>query len=199
MPAMLRTGLRALSLAVLLTSALIWLLLSEYAPQGAGAALPDGGDFVLQSADGPLDSRALRGRVLLLYFGYTSCPDVCPTTLTDMGKAIASLTPGEQQRVNGIFVSVDPARDTVERLAAYAPYFHPRILSATGNEAHLLTVTSRYAATFRRVPIEGSESYAMEHPASVYVIDPGGQLVQRIAHGSPQAVWQRAIRDALSR
>jgi protein SCO1 len=195
----LRTGVRALSFAVMVTSALLWLVLSEYAPRGAGASLPPGGDFVLRSADGPLDSRTLRGRVVLLYFGYTFCPDVCPTTLSDMGKAIASLTPAEQERVRGVFVSVDPARDTVERLAEYAGYFHPRIVGATASEADLLALTARYAATFRRAPLEGSDGYVVEHPAAVYVIDPVGQLVQRISHGSPQAEWQRAIRSALTR
>ncbi|HEX5659775.1 MAG TPA: SCO family protein [Polyangiales bacterium] len=195
----LRILVRALSLAVLVTSALMWLLLSEYAPRGAGAALPKGGDFVLQSAQGPLDSHSLRGQVVLLYFGYTFCPDVCPTSLTDMGKAIQSLGAAEQARVRGVFVSVDPARDTVQRLAEYAPYFHPRIVGVTGDEASLQALTSRYGASFRRVPNEAGEAYSVEHPSSVYVIAPNGELVERIAHGSPLEVWQHAIRDALAR
>lgn len=185
-------------LAIVVTGALMTLLLSRYAPRGAGLTMPAGSDFTLQSADGPLDSRALRGQVLLLYFGYTFCPDVCPTTLSDMGKAIASLTRDEQRRVRGVFISVDPARDTIPRLAEYASYFHPRITGATGDEAALLTLTASYGATFRRVPSESGEGYAVEHPAAVFVVAPEGRLVQRIAHGSPPTAWQHAIRDALS-
>jgi protein SCO1 len=187
-----RTVVRALSLAIVVTSVLTWMVLSP-----GSASMPEGGDFVLQSADGPLDSRSLRGQVVLLYFGYTFCPDICPTTLTEMGKAIASLRPDEQQRVRGVFVSVDPGRDTPERLAEYAPYFHPRIVGATSNEHELLALTARYGATFRRVPRNDGEGYAVEHPASVYVIGRDGQLVERIAHGSPLSAWQKTIHDAL--
>ncbi len=191
----LRLAIHALVLALLVTGALMWSLLSER----AGALLPSGSDFTLQAADGPLDSRALRGQVVLLYFGYTLCPDVCPTTLSAMGTALASLRPEEQQQVRGVFVSLDPVRDTVERLKDYAPYFHPRIVGATGSEAQLTSLVTSYGATFRRVPLEDGEGYAVEHPSSVYVLDPSGRLVQRIAHGSSLATWQYAIRDALSR
>jgi protein SCO1/2 len=190
--------LRALALAVLVTGALMYVLLAPYHARGV-AALPEGGDFRLQSADGPFDSRSLRGQVVLLYFGYTLCPDVCPTTLTDMGKAIGSLSREQQQRVRGVFVSVDPARDTVERLRDYAPYFHPRIIGLTASEQELLALTARYGATFRRTPLEDGEGYSVEHPSSVYVIDPAGQLVQRIAHGSSLRVWQETIDSALAR
>jgi protein SCO1/2 len=188
--------LRALSLALVVSGALMWLLLSEYAPRGA--ALADGGDFVLESAQGPLRSHDLRGDVLLLYFGYTFCPDVCPTTLSEMGRALRSLSDAERARVRGVFVSVDPARDTVQRLADYAPYFHARIVGATGSEAQLRELATRYGATFGRVPLDDGEGYAVEHPSSVFVVDPEGKLVGRIAHGSPLATWQHAIREALS-
>jgi protein SCO1/2 len=188
----------ALALALATSSVVMWMVLSRHAPSGSASALPEGGDFVLQSAAGPVDSRAFRGQVILLYFGYTFCPDICPSTLSDMGKAIRSLSAEEQALVRGVFVSVDPERDSLARLHEYAAYFDPRITGASGDEQELMSLLSRYGATYRRVPLEDSEGYAVEHPGSVYVLDARGQLRGRITHGSTQPEWQRAIRGALA-
>ncbi len=95
---------------------------------------PPGGDFVLQSWAGPVALSDLRGKVVLMYFGYTWCPDICPTSLALMSAAFGELQPEQLERVQGLFVSVDPARDTTQRLKEYGAYFHPSILGVTGSE-----------------------------------------------------------------
>ena len=80
---------------------------------------PQGGDFTLQAASGPIELQAQRGKVVLIYFGYTFCPDICPTNLMLMAQALNALDKDELARVQGVFVSVDPERDTLARLAAY--------------------------------------------------------------------------------
>ena len=125
---------------VLLVGVLVWLL-NPWAPaiQPLGrhralelAARPTGGDFRLQSAAGPVDLKNLRGRVVLIYFGYTWCPDICPTNLAFIAAALKSLAPEDLARVQVLFVSVDPERDDAQRLAQYTGYFHPQILGLTG-------------------------------------------------------------------
>ncbi len=86
---------------------------------------PLGGDFTLQSVAGPVSLKDLHGKVVLLYFGYTKCPDVCPTSLSFMTQALNEMTDDELAKVQGVFVSVDPKRDTVESLKEYVEYFHP--------------------------------------------------------------------------
>ena len=96
------------------------------------AAPPQGGDFTLDSVAGPVRLADLRGQVVLIYFGYTTCPDICPTNLAFLAAALRELTPDELQRVRVLFVSVDPERDDTPRLAVYAAYFHPNIQGVTG-------------------------------------------------------------------
>jgi protein SCO1/2 len=94
---------------------------------------PPGGDFILQASDGPLDSRTLRGKVLLVYFGYVNCPDVCPVSIAAGAGALNALSPAERERTRMIMVSVDPERDTPAALKTYVAYFHPQMLGAVGN------------------------------------------------------------------
>lgn len=119
------------------------------------AGLPPGGDFTLQSADGPLALHDLRGRVVLLFFGYTDCPGICPTALADQGAAFRLLKPEELERVAGIFVSVDPERDTPAHLKAYAGSFHPLIRGVTGAPADLQALARRYGVLYARQPADG--------------------------------------------
>ena len=96
------------------------------------AAIAAGGDFTLQSAAGPVSLKDYRGKLVLVYFGYTFCPDICPTSLAATAEGLKQLTPEELARVAMIFVSVDPKRDTPERLKEYAEFFHPAIVGVTG-------------------------------------------------------------------
>ena len=107
---------------------------------------PTGGDFSLMSADGPFRLQEQRGKVVLIYFGYTFCSDVCPTNLSLMSQALNALTDEELTRVQGLFVSVDPERDKVEGLKKYAQHFHDGMLGVTGASAELAEIATRYGA-----------------------------------------------------
>ncbi|MBI4741688.1 MAG: SCO family protein, partial [Betaproteobacteria bacterium] len=112
------------------------------------AETPRGGDFTLQGAQGAVALQSYRGKVVLMYFGYTFCPDVCPTSLSLMAQAISGLEAGERERVQGIFISVDPGRDTPARLKEYAPFFHPSIVGISGSAEQLAAVARQYGASY---------------------------------------------------
>ncbi len=157
-----------------------------------------GGDFTLESARGPVSLSDFRGKVVALYFGYTSCPDVCPTSLGALAAALRGLEPEELAQVQPIFVSVDPERDTPERLADYARYFHPRMIGLTGSLAEIESITKRYGAYFRKVPVAGSElGYAVDHSSVIYLIDRRGVLVDMIRHSDSPKVIRNRLRKVL--
>ncbi len=143
-----------------------------------------GGDFQLTDHRGqPFDSRQLRGRVALIFFGYTACPDVCPTELLRLRGVLEQL--GERSaRVQPLFVSVDPQRDSPEQLARYVNWFDPRIIGLTGSEAELRAVTARFNASFR-LNAESESSYTVDHSANLFVLDPAGELATIVPYGLP--------------
>jgi len=152
-------------------------------------AAPQGGDFTLQSAQGPVSLADFRGQVVLLYFGYTWCPDICPTNLGLTSLALESLTAEELARVQSLFVSVDPERDSPQRLAEYAEYFHPKILGLTGSLEQVTQVTRLFGAAFRKVEQPSAAEYVLDHSADTYLIDPTGRLAEILPHGaSPEQI-----------
>jgi protein SCO1/2 len=174
----------------------VWLVVTRMIPdRDAGFGL--GGDFTLQGPRGPISTRDLRGKVVLVYFGYTFCPDVCPTTLAEVGQALKLLGEDELARTRVLFVSVDPERDTPERLSEYTAYFHPRIVGVTGPVPELAQIASRYGATFQKRALPEGEGYAMDHPVSLYVLDPAGKLVALVPHGASIEHVRDVIRAVL--
>lgn len=163
------------------------------------AAPPTGGDFILDSASGPVDLADLRGNVVLIYFGYTWCPDICPTNLVLIAGALKALTPDELERVQVLFVSVDPERDSAERLAEYSGYFHPKILGLTGTPEQIAAVAKLYGAAYRRTELADSAmGYAVDHSAYGHLVDPQGRLVRNLDHATPSAEIVAAIRNLLA-
>lgn len=160
---------------------------------------PRGGDFRLQSADGPLGLADLRGQVVMLYFGYTFCPDICPTSLALLSRALEQLTPGELSQVQPLFVSVDPERDSLERLAAYGAYFHPRIRGLTGSPEALAATAKLYGAAFRRVESDSEAGYLVDHSAQTYIIDRQGRLAHSLPHGTSPEQVLAVLRQELAR
>ncbi len=156
-----------------------------------------GGDFVLQSAAGPFDTQAQRGKVLLLFFGYCNCPDVCPTNLGTAAQAIKQLTPEERARVRLVLISVDPERDDVKKLAEYAAYFHPDMIGLTGSPAEIAAVAKLYGAGYIRQATRPDGSYAVDHTAHTYVIAPNGKLSAALDMGSPVDKVVQAVRAQL--
>ncbi len=144
-----------------------------------------GGDFTLTSASGTTSLADFRGQVVALYIGYASCPDVCPTSLAVMAQALKDLDPAELEQIQPLFISVDPERDTPQRLAEYSHFFHPKMLGLTGNREQIDQIVNQYGAFYRIVDLKDSAmGYAVDHSSRIYLINRQGQLSQTLMHGS---------------
>jgi protein SCO1 len=145
------------------------------------AAVPAmGGPFVLRDVAGAtVTERDLLGKPSLLFFGFTHCPDVCPTTLGDIASWMAELG-AAADRLQVFFVTVDPERDGPGELAAYAGLFDPRIRPLRGEEADLAAIAGAWRIVYRRVPLAGG-GYTMDHTATLYLVGPDGRLAGTIA------------------
>ena len=183
----------ALGLVVLLGIALFL----RSGPPPRDSKLPPGTDFVLQSVDGPVDSKALRGKVLLIYFGYTHCPDVCPASLAAGGQAMNALSPAEQARVKMFMVSVDPERDTLQHLKEYTSFFHPQLAGITGTPAQIADLAKAFGAGYIKQAPKADGSYAVDHTVSTYVVDGEGRLVAVLDLGTPTDKLVSTVRKYL--
>ncbi|MEW7994783.1 MAG: SCO family protein [Candidatus Thiodiazotropha endolucinida] len=158
-----------------------------------------GGDFVLYSSQGKVSLKQFRGKVVLLYFGYTKCPDVCPTSLSIIAQALNELSEEELKSVHGVFISVDPKRDDVQVLDEYVRHFHPNLVGVTGSEGEVAEVARRYGAQYEEVALEGSDfGYAVNHSSVTYLITPEGDLRFMLPHQTPAFVILEAIRYLLA-
>lgn len=159
------------------------------------SGVPLGGDFTLESLEGPVSTADFRGKLILLYFGYTQCPDVCPTSFSLMAQTLNELDEQELARIAGIFVSVDPKRDSVDRLAEYVDYFHPSFVGVTGSKAAIDRAAERFGVQYSFT--EASDSamgYIVNHSAAVYLIDQQGELRFAFPHETPPETMLGAIR-----
>jgi protein SCO1 len=141
----------------------------------------------------------LRGSITLLYFGYMSCPDVCPTTMATLSAAVAELPETQRTQVNVLFVSVDPERDDLQRLADYAAHFGPQFIGATGGVAALKQLTSRYGSSFqpeRRK--DGNGYYLVTHGSHVLAFDREGRARLLIRHDDSVEAIAHDLRQLLS-
>ena len=175
--------------ALMLTVWFVWQWSFNMNMPGKLSGPPQGGDFTLNSASGPFDLKAQRGKVVLIYFGYTFCPDICPTNLMLIAQAINALNKDELARVQGVFISVDPARDTLDRLATYTKYFHPSILGVTGKPDHIASIAKQYGAVYRKVEGESQGGYLIDHSSNTYVIAP---------HATPAEEIVKVVRGLLN-
>lgn len=140
----------------------------------------------------PLGRRFLEGHWTLVFFGFTHCPDVCPTTLTvlkQMRQLLGTLPEGQQPRV--LLVTVDPERDTPERLRGYVRFFDPSFLGATGSTEAIRAAAAAFAVPYARVPLPGG-SYTMDHGAGLFTVSPAGHVV---AYTSPPLNAAALARD----
>jgi protein SCO1/2 len=133
-----------------------------------------GGPFSLTDQRGqPAGPAQWRGRIVLLYFGYTSCPDACPTDLAAIAAAIGALGPMGAE-VQPVFVTLDPSRDKPELIGRYAEAFHPRFAALSGTEAQTREVATAYKVYFEKVPMRGTNQYSIDHTSFTYVLDADG-------------------------
>lgn len=156
---------------------------------GLAACSSGGPHFALQNVTGLLpqlkfaltdqDGRAVtakdyRGKIVLLYFGYTHCPDACPTTLTDLSEALKRLGP-EASRVRVLFITVDPARDTLAVMKRYVSAFGPQFVGLRGDDDALTALSKRYRIAYHREPPDRNGYYAVDHSSAVFIFDASGE------------------------
>ena len=144
-----------------------------------------GGDFTLVDEDGKVfSSHSLKGKYRILYFGYTFCPDACPTDMAVLGKAMRQLDakdPALSAKIQPLFVSVDPARDTPAVLKQFTDAFYPRLIGLTGSDAQIAKIAKQYAISYRKDPAPaGASGYLMDHPRVAFLFDPDGKPIEML-------------------
>lgn len=156
---------------------------SEAPAASAASAVKIGGAFQLIDTEGrPVTEKALLGKPTAVFFGFTYCPEVCPTTLAEMTAALEALG-RDADRLNVVFISVDPERDTPEQMKLYLSNFDPRIKGFTGSLAQTAAVAKAYRVYHQKVPVEGG--YTVDHSSAVYMFDRRGNFVEPLAYGFP--------------
>ena len=157
-----------------------------------------GKDFSLVDPDGNVRTLAdFKGKVVMMFFGYTQCPDVCPTTLTEMQQVMTILGP-QSDKVQVLFVTVDPQRDTAAILKQYVPAFDPRFLGLRpADDAALEKVAKDFKIYYKKVPGVSSGSYTMDHTAGSYAFDPDGRLRLYIKHAQGPETLAHDLKELL--
>jgi protein SCO1/2 len=135
-----------------------------------------GGPFRLTDQNGkPVSDQDLKGKPFLVFFGFTHCPEICPTALFEMSEVFNKLGP-DADKVNALFITVDPERDTPEKLKDYLSSFNPRLIGVSGSVDGLAAVAKAYRVYYKKVPLKDGD-YTMDHTAIVYLMDKNGQFV----------------------
>ncbi|WP_309643059.1 SCO family protein [Phenylobacterium sp.] len=160
-------------------------------PQETGAsqtAIRIGGPFALVDASGrPVTEKTLLGKPTAIFFGFTYCPEICPTTMAELTNWLKALGP-DADRLNVVFVSVDPERDTPAQLKTYLSNFDPRIQGFTGSPEAVAAVAKAYRVYYAKVPTD--DGYTVDHSSAIYLFDAKGRFVEPIGYGAP---GERAI------
>jgi protein SCO1/2 len=187
----------------LVTAALLALVVAACGPEGpkfessdvTGAAF--GRDFKLTDHNGKTRTLAdFRGKAVVMFFGYTQCPDVCPTTLSDLAAALQRLG-ADAGRVQVLFVTVDPERDTPQLLAQYVPAFNPTFLGLYGDAAATAATAREFKVLYQKQPGSTPGSYSMDHSAGTFIFDPQGRLRLYVGTGKGPEVYAHDIRELL--
>jgi len=151
-----------------------------------------GGEFQGESIDGDVSLSDFKGKLVLLYFGYTSCPDICPTSLTTMKFALNELDDDQLAQIQPIFYSVDPERDSLQQLQVYSQFFSPLILGMTGSRQQIDNAIKEYGAYYRMVDQPDSAmGYTVDHSSKIYLIDQQGEFLGTVSHNNPNQLVER--------
>lgn len=158
---------------------------------------PTGAPFTLTSHQGEVSLSDLEGQLALVYFGYTWCPDICPTSMLFLAKAVNALPENLRSQLQPIFISVDPKRDTPDRLADYVAFFEAGILGLTGEEDYLAKLAKQYGAFYRYVEIDSAMGYAVDHTSDFYLVNSSGELLATLPHSISGEELQAVLIQAL--
>ncbi len=185
-----------------LFSIIVAVALSICQPLGRANAAPVtvGGPFTLTAPDGTtVTDETYRGKWLLVFFGYTSCPDICPTTLFEIAAAVEELG-ADAAELQPIFITVDPERDTPEVMGKYTGSFHPRIVGLTGSPQQIAAVAREYGAYSARGKTgAGAEDYVVDHSTYIYIMSPEGKFVRGLDPDTPPGRIADTLRKIMGR
>lgn len=157
-----------------------------------------GGPFTLTDHTGKqVTDKDYAGKYMLIYFGYTFCPDVCPTSLSIIGDALPLLDADQQNKLVPIFITVDPERDTPEMMASYVPNFHDKMVGLTGSLAEVKAVVKAYRAYFAKTGDDGSGIYTVDHSSRTYLMGPDGAYITSFSHATPAADIAKKLAEIL--
>ena len=180
-----------------------WTLLAGCAPEGPKFQSSDvtgatfGRNFNLIDATGKARTLAdYRGKAVVIFFGYTQCPDVCPTTLAELAEVMKKLGP-DADRVQVLFVTIDPERDTQDLLAQYVPAFDPRFMGLYGDAAATERTAKEFKIIYQKQPGATPGSYTMDHSAGTYIFDPQCRLRLYVSYGQGPEVFAHDLRELL--
>jgi len=159
-----------------------------------------GGNFSLIGKDGWVSLSDFKGKVVAIYFGYTKCPDVCPTNLSFLSSAIAQLSPEEKKQFQSIFISVDPGRDSPDVLADYVKFFDDEMIGLSAAPDDIDPVVAQYGAYYEKVSYSNSALiYGVDHTSETYIVGKDGKLVSILAHATESVKILSAIREAMKK
>ncbi|MER3461577.1 MAG: SCO family protein [Armatimonadota bacterium] len=152
-------------------------------------------NFTLTAADGKATQLSdYRGKVSLIFFGFVNCPDVCPTTMLELGKVYKALSPQERSRVQVMMITVDPERDTREVLGKYVSFFDKSFVGLTGTPAQIAQTAQNYGVFYQKANIKSAQEYTVDHSATVFAVDPKGNLRLVYSNGKP-AQTDKVVQD----
>jgi cytochrome oxidase Cu insertion factor (SCO1/SenC/PrrC family) len=180
--------------AVVIAAIAAYVLYGGNKPGGSGTALV-GGPFTLVDQNGRTRTeKDFAGSYMLVYFGYTFCPDVCPTALQVMSQAMDRLDPPVAAKIVPVFVTVDPARDTASQLKGYVGNFHPRLVGLTGTEEQVAAAAKAYRVYYAKSKeTAASSDYLMDHSSVVFLMGPNGRYLTHFTHNAPSDRMAEAL------
>jgi protein SCO1 len=178
--------------------ALAALLLWPACPGGAAEPVRIGGPFTLRTPDGTtVTDQTYRGKWLLVYFGYTFCPNTCPTALMDISLVLARLG-SEAEAVQPLFITVDPQRDTPDILQQYTRSFDPRIIGLSGDPQQIADAAKAYGAYYTPRKLDpGAKDYLIDHSSYVYLMDPRGSFARGFDADTPPDRLAQQVRELM--
>ena len=172
---------------------------SKSTSASTGKALIGGAFEALDHNGNPITDADLKGQYSLLYFGFTHCPDICPTGLLKIANALDAMDAHSThaQKVTPYFVSVDPERDTPEVMAKYVAHFHPRLIGITGTVEQIDTIAKAYKVYYQKAEGDTALGYLVDHSGFMYLMNPKGEYVVHFAHNASEVEIQNGIEKAI--
>ena len=199
-----KTLLAILGIALVLGIGLTYRLMMMGTETNSSGTASIGGPFELVNQDGETVTQDdFKGKYMLAYFGYTFCPDVCPTELQVIGTALDMMPDDVSKEITPVFFTVDPTRDTVDAIAEYVPYFHERMVGLTGTVEQTSAAAKAYRVYYAKSIPEGqpedTDTYLIDHSSFVYLMDRDGKFIRHFSYGTSPEDMAKGVTEAVKK